>query len=363
MGKRGISLITLAVTLAIMMLITGAVVISGLNSIETARKSSFGIEIKNIQEVVDEYISKTGEDVPITKTIILDTTGLTPGVKDAQFSSEDISLNKLQLDVIDLFKLGIKDVKYGRGETDLDYYAISNITKKVYYPAGVRVGDEVYYTLTDELNQIIGKNDVLDTNRKSIVFEGGPSKWTNIAAQINVKVPEEYTGVSVTTTDDVSVPPTPTNVDEYNEYTLNTEYIKTVNYTVTVLYTDPNSVGSKTAVYKVNKIDAEGPVIDTGAIEQKYNIDSATNIATAYITNISATDGLSGIKSVKYVKGTVSSPVVLKDFFDQYGKDVANNKIQIEKGATSYTIYAEDNAGNVIAINVAIDEYIQSILW
>lgn len=362
MSKKGMSLVTLTVTLVILILIISTIVVSGISSVESAKKTSFGIEIKNIQEVVDEYRVKTGEAVPIIKTITLNTSGITSTVITEQFVGETIPANKLELNVIDLSKLGIKDIKYGRGETNLDYYAISTTTNKVYYPAGIKAGGKVYYTLTADLNKAIGKNDIAATTKNSVTFTSNTdiSKWTNTAVQVTIKVPEGYTVAEggITATNDVSI----YKEAENNVYTINKDNAIT-NYTITVSYTDtaPEPDVSKQAVYKVTKVDAAYPVIATPV--QKYNIDSGTNTATAYITGINVTDDASGVKEVKYIKGTVNSNVVLKDFFEQYGTNVTDNKIQIEKGATSYTIYAEDNAGNYVVINVAIMPYIQSILW
>lgn len=361
MDKRGMSLITLTVTIAILMLIASVVVVSGISSVESAKKTSFAIELKNIQEIVDEYISKTDEPIPIIKTITLNTSGVDSDVIIAQFSDEEIDANILKLDVIDLFKLGIKDIKYGKGETSLDYYAISNTTNKVYYPAGIKAGGKVFYTLTSELNKVLGRNDFSATTKKAVAFEGAPNKWTSTAVQIKVKIPEEYTVNSITATESVVISTSSliTNPDgtKYNLYTVNTTNI-IKNYTITVVYTDNST--EKTAIYKVSKVDGTSPSISNP--EQKHNIDTATNIATAYITGINVTDSESGVKTVKYIKGTLTDDVNLKEFFAQYG-EVLNNNIQIEQGATSYTIYAEDNSGNIKVINVAISDYIKSILW
>lgn len=375
MYKKGMSLITLAVTIAIILLITGTVVISGLSSLESAKKTSFGIEIKNIQEVTDEYILKTGESVPVIKTVNLNTAGLSSSVISAQFVyktvSEPITSNILQLNVIDLSKLGIKDTKYGKGETALDYYAISPTTNRVYYLAGIKAGGEVYYTLTDALNKTIGKNDLAGTNQKSVIFQPdkGINSWINSAVKVTVKVPEEYTIVSVVAVNTV-VPAntilisTMTNAGGYNQYTVNTSSL-IANYTITLTYSVTGVVGQKTAIYKITKVDGTLPTIATPTLA--YNIDSATNIATAYISGINVTDDSSGIKSIKYAKGTVAdytaNPAGVKQFFIDYGIDVLDNKIAIERGATSYSIYAEDNAGNIKVTNVTITAYIQSILY
>lgn len=360
LNNKGMTLITLAVTLAVIILITSTVVVSGLYSLESAKKTSFGIEIKNIQEVVDEYMLKTEDSVPIIKAITLSTIGLSENIKNEQFASETILSNTIILNVIDLKKLGIKNTKYGIGETELDYYAISPITNKVYYPSGIKAGGDVFYTLTNNLNKAIGKNEVGATTTKSVLFIPNltSNKWMNNAVTVIVKVPEEFAVSSITATESVLIS-TVAISDGYKVYNVNTSnLIKT--YSITVLYTVPGNAATKTALYNIDKVDSVAPSI--AAPTQVYNIDSATNIASAYITGIDVTDASSLVKTIKYIKGTVTSSVDLKVFFTEYGIELEDNKIEIEKGATSYTIYAEDNAGNYTVINVAITAYIQSIL-
>lgn len=367
MGKRGMSLITLAVTLAILVLITSTVVISGLSSMESAKKTTFGIEIKNIQDVVDEYILKTGDAVPVVKTISFDTSALSPDIIAKQFTYkaavEEITNNILRLDVVDLAKLGIKDIKYGKGETSLDYYTISTTTNRIYYPEGVKAKGEVYYTLTDDLNKIIDKNDIPGTEKKSVIFTADKTTndWVNSPVIVTVKVPDNYVVLenAVVVTNSVNVPANPTIVDGYKQYIINNTSNLITNYDITVKYQD--LAIDKTSIYKVTKVDGTAPAIATPT--QKSNIDKSTNIATAYINGITATDDISGVKSIKYIKGTVNSSVNIKDFFNEYGILVVDNKIQIEQGATSYSICAEDNAGNINAINVSINADIQSLLW
>ena len=359
MKKDGMALVTMAVMLVIIILITGTVVISGLSSIESAKKTSFGIEIKKVQEIVNEYVTNTGEQVPITKTLVLSTSAILAADITNQFTGETITANAITLDVIDIYKLGIKDTKYGRGENALDYYAVSPTTGKVFYPAGIKAADQTYYTLTSDLNKIIGKNDTAGTVKRSVIFKASKASnaWQSSAVVITVKVPNEYTAVSITTTNSVLVSAV-TVIGDYKVYTVNTSNL-IIAYTITVNYMDV--VTSKSAVYKVGKVDGVAPSIATPS--QVYSIDNTTNIATAYMTGIDATDALSGLKTVKYVKGTVTASVDLKSFFGEHGMLLVDNKIQIEKGATSYSIYAEDNAGNITVINTTVTAYIQSILW
>lgn len=362
-NKNGITLITLSVTLVVIIIIISTIVVSGLYSLENAEKTSFGVEIKNIQEASDDYRLSKDEDVPSIKTFNLSTASICADIKEKQFKDELITSDQLMLEVIDLPKIGIKDTKYGNGDNELDYYAISRETNKVYYLSGIKAGGKVFYTLTSELNQILFKKENASNINKSILFIPNmpKNKWTNKALTVIVKVPEEFTVQSITATEDVQVSDVIT-VDGYNVYNVNTSNL-VKKYIINLSYRVPDNTNTKTAIYKIEKIDSKVPSLQTST--QRYNVDSTTKIITAYITGIktdSSDDYQSPIKSLKYIKGTIDASVDLEKFFEEHGIDVKDEVIKIDEGATSYSIYAQDEAGNYVCKNILIEEDIQEML-
>ncbi|MNF09117.1 hypothetical protein D3C80_2096980 [compost metagenome] len=66
---------------------------------------------------------------------------------------------KVTLKQINLSKADIESVKRGAGKLgELDIYAVSETTKKVYYVQGYISDGKTYYTLNDELSKLIGIN-------------------------------------------------------------------------------------------------------------------------------------------------------------------------------------------------------------
>lgn len=166
-NKSGISLMVLLVSIIVIIILTTTVTLSAEEIITDVRKKQFAREIYEIQNVVDKYkfeyedypyIVNEGNRVQIEVSI--------EGYAD-QFSGEDIIDNKVNLYPINLSKAGIETLSRGTKKDldQLDVYAFSSKTGKVYYVKGYTLYDKVYFTLTDELKKSIGifKNELNDS--------------------------------------------------------------------------------------------------------------------------------------------------------------------------------------------------------
>lgn len=158
--KKGLSLIALVASLVIMFLLATTVIIS-FNSIETdTKKKEFGKEVFLVSQLVKDYkfMNSTyplNNDISVNLNDILD-------VSRSQFSSETgYSTNTIVLKEIDLKKANVSDIVRGTkkyGESDI--YLFSELTKKVYYLKGEKIGDTKYYTLTSDLYSLLNINEV-----------------------------------------------------------------------------------------------------------------------------------------------------------------------------------------------------------
>lgn len=158
--KKGVSAVTVVIIIVVMSLITSGVVITGSKILAKANLKQFASEMLQVKKSVEEYkIRKNGE---------LDFQEYTYRVgkydleKIEQFSGETFlnSCNDVTLSVIDLNKLDIENLKYGKGETPRyfynDLYYWSETTGKIYYGEGYRYSKTtVFYTLTDELMELV----------------------------------------------------------------------------------------------------------------------------------------------------------------------------------------------------------------
>ena len=173
--KKGISMIVLLITIAVFLILVTVVTISSNKILNNTKKKQFAREIYEVQNLVDKYKYEK-EEYPYT--ILDDNTNesisidITDEIKN-QFENEDITEdNKVVLYSIDLNKIGAENITRGiKKDNNLkDVYAFSNKTGIVYYIDGYKVGNNTYYTLTDELKKIIGygKDNSNETDSKII---------------------------------------------------------------------------------------------------------------------------------------------------------------------------------------------------
>ena len=173
--KKGISMIVLLITIAVFLILVTVVTISSNKILNNTKKKQFAREIYEVQNLVDKYKYEK-EEYPYT--ILDDNTNesisidITDEIKN-QFENENITEdNKVVLYSIDLNKIGAENITRGiKNNNNLnDIYAFSNKTGIVYYIDGYKVGNNTYYTLTDELKKIIGygKDNSNETDSKII---------------------------------------------------------------------------------------------------------------------------------------------------------------------------------------------------
>ena len=175
--KKGISMIVLLITIAVFLILVTVVTISSNKILNNTKKKQFAREIYEVQNLVDKYKYEK-EEYPYT--ILDDNTNesisidITDEIKN-QFENENITEdNKVVLYSIDLNKIGAENITRGiKKDNNLkDVYAFSNKTGIVYYIDGYKVGNNTYYTLTDELKGQIGYvKDTSNISNSKVISE------------------------------------------------------------------------------------------------------------------------------------------------------------------------------------------------
>lgn len=337
--KKGVSILSLAIAIIVMSILTGIVVISMNNSIGETEIKIFALELFNIQTAANEYYYEKG-NYPVGASVTLNLANV-PSSSLTQFSGETKTGNTISLKKINFSLIGIKGNKYGNNETTTDMYALSEATGRVYYLDGVENNEDTYYTLTDSLYTALEINNNLDNNVSSkdikkydVIFTPSSTTHTNQPIIVQVKVPKEATINSVTTTESKSVGAQ--NVSGvYKIVTVNeTSADKNGNYKIVVDYTYNNV--RKQAEYEVTTFDNTAPELATDVIVEN-------GIRTI---KLKATDNLSGIKTIKYAESKIAN----NSYFDYYGKAVIGGEIRLTE-ASEYTIYVQDKAGNYFMLS------------
>lgn len=332
--KRGIT-VSMAVTMILIIsLITTTITISVVHTVKNSKLRGFATELSLVQDTIKElsFTGSVNEYITRDVTLTLNNT--------EQFQGEDVVDNSVLLHVLDLSKMGITSSMYGTGKNDSekDYYALSTDTMKVYYIAGYDAGDKVYYTMTQELYNMLNGITKSSVNSNNIVFAANYIDWTNKPIKVTVRVPKAIDTSSVTvTTDNTNILKASafTLNGEYNELEVNTSNVES-NYTVTVTYSIDGT--QKTQTYAVTNFDNESPT----AIMGKLEMDSTGH----YVSRVCFADN-GRVKTLKYVDLPVEESVA-KEFFKTNGYVIKDSKIKSSSKDTKFTIYVEDYAGNFV---------------
>lgn len=329
---------SLVAAVTIIMILLTTVTISGINTAHNAKKIAFGAEIKMIQNAVDTYYEENNAIYPIkNKAYSISVINLSAKnkkiFKDNENDGQDI--DSVIVYAIDYDLIGIQNLTYGTlKELDKDTYVVSRKSGKVYYLKGLKIGNETYYTVTDDIDNLLSYNSEKNTvNSPVIKFEPSTTEWTNADVTINVKVPETCTVVSA-------------NYDSTDVKNKLTDGVKvSQNGTLTIAYTENSE--NKTARYIVSNIDKTPPTIDIN--EDMVNVE--TNDSVGYV-KISKEDTLSGIKCVKYDYGDLRETTA---YFKSTGISAKEDLIFVKNYNEPITIYVEDNAGNVTQKVISVD--------
>ena len=286
-NNKGISVIALVASVTIIILLLTTATLSGFNTSNNAKKISFGTEIYMIQTAVNSYYTKNGE-YPTNDNIIIKFDSDIP--KDFTDNNEKFnSSNEIIMYKIDYDLIDISSLKYGKQQNGIeDVYVVSKETGIVYYAMGYKIGNERYYTLTDEIKNILNYNNqknIIQSN--AIVFQPSTTNWTQ-SIKVDVKIPINYNVNYVKAGNDTI---TSSGTDKDNNYNIyNTQ--GSSNYDIIVNYIEPSNGETKTSKYSVTNVDNTPPTITLDS--KKIKIEKDDSIG--YIKVASKSDDKSGIK-------------------------------------------------------------------
>jgi len=255
--KKGVSLISLIVSIIIITIILGIIAATSFDSIDVVTINEFALEIYDIQTAVDEYKERK-EKYPVGDTYVLSMSKI-PSNSKAQFTDEQITSEAINFKKVDLSLLGINNNKLGLGKED-DIYVLSEQTGKVYYIQGVEFEELTYYTITDKILEILGitsgNKPSFGIKMEDVIFELSTEEYTKEPITVKVKIPAEASFTGVSSQNEISIVDLGTQGQE-NIRELNTTNSKTGNYYIKVWY-DYQGV-SKFVQYNVENYDDELP--------------------------------------------------------------------------------------------------------
>ena len=306
-----------------------------------------------IQTAVDAYYTKNNATFPVNGTVQLNIIDPTTFTK-SQFTTngDDISSNSIVLYEIDYDLIKIDSLKYGRKQNGInDVYVLSKNSGKVYYAKGLEIGGNIYYTLTEDINNLLSYNRNKNTvNSPIVLFEPSTTEWTSSDVTIRIKVPtiiESINSVKIINEDgSQTLLTSQSEEDGYYIY----QATPIGNYTAEVNYKlKASDLDTKVAKYSVTNVDKLAPSINVD-ITNKVKIDLDDYVG--YLRISSNFDNLSGVKTIKYDFGDYINSYTkdkIKTHFEVASIEAKDDAIFVKSGCDKITVYIEDNAGNFYA--------------
>jgi len=192
--KKGITAVTVAILVTLIVILTGTVTISSYNSLQNAKKIIFALELSNIQEELDRHMRDSIEsEYPITGSQYTFTVSTSSEKIAEQFDNETKnSDNEVTLYEFDLSAIGIDDTEYGNKKTEKDIYVLSKETGRVFYLQGIKFKDMTYYTLTQDLIDIKERNEKEEAEDNEEVEEDTYTIYTD-SANKTAPIPKGFT--------------------------------------------------------------------------------------------------------------------------------------------------------------------------
>lgn len=335
--KKGITILTLTVTILVLAIISGVVIYNSKVTLEKVNKNEFVVEILNIETAVNNYYSDFGK-YPVKNSISINILDFSEHEK-SQFLNETVTNDMVTLYEIDLALIGINKTIFGNDADALDKYVLSKETGKIYYLMGIEYEDDIYYTLHSNIySEYIDSNLNNDYKRvkiEDVEFYISELEQTNKAVNIVVALSSDATIDLISATNEVNVGNI-TVKNDIKQAKINTTNLA-LNYKVTVTYTINGQ--QKTVTYEVKNVDSVGPDIQTTAVQKS----GYTNL------EITVTDSGFGVDVIKYDMASISDNV----YFNNSGKVLTTNILKCTKSGT-YTIYAKDKVGNITLKKVSV---------
>ena len=348
--KRGISLVVLLVTIAVILIITSVTVVTGNNIFNNTKKVKFASEISYVEEIVNTYRLNNDGNFPSSKMIYLDSSKIKGNDLNEQFKDENIAedksilLYKIDFSMLNPHELTYTDINSDSGD---NIYCISLTTGRIYFVQGVKIAGKKYYTLTDDLKKSI--NYVEDNNvNDGIIF------LDDYKGNLKIKIPEKYAEINITSSNgEITV--TQDSINEYKIY--NVSY--TNESIITVSYEKDGK--SKELKYNVSEVSKDKPEFNISEIKTMVNSKTGKEEKYVKLENVP-----NNIKVIKYANQFLNESKVI-DYFQTGGIEIKKDDIIIIPNNSLYNIvvYIEDKHGNYNykkISNADVDSYIKSNL-
>lgn len=378
--KRGISLVILAITIVVMVILTGIIIAGINNAIFDVQRNDFIVELQTIENTIKEYNMLIGklpvkQDVEYTYAQIA---GKIIDAHDKDLLEVEVAINgdkESMFYVVDVDLLKIETRERGKLKDDTDVFVVAADTLTVYYLGGF----EIDGTNTFSLATLTIKNDIGDFPqyeeqeaeiKEQLVLTKNTNAWTN---EIKITVKNKLKD------------------NETLEYSIAGLDAKSLGTSNVITINAANMTDDEKEAFKTNKKVAVGRLLD-GSVKEKQvisveNLDVISpQLGDLEMLEADSTeynkikinyedDGGSGIKCLYYdyytKMVTLSSENVVESYYTDvinmgekelitYGRATNDGVVTLDKNIHSISVIAVDNANNVSGVKTytITEEYV-----
>ena len=385
-NKKGISLIVLVITIIVSLILVSIGVAATGNAIENANITEYIDNLNLVKDSVESYYISNGE-FPISDTYAYNQGEIISLVSESKNSQEvetfiyDLRQTEDYYDsdelgefyIIDLNKLGIEKSEIGNGvKSKLDIFVFSYPSMNIYYLEGMKLKNDVYYTLSKRLTYISNVSYSKDEADKSSgvdveIYDGvtitkSAAKWTN---DLKLSISGDNLSIRLAGSSTFHNLRTDTTVKTIEEF--NTKNALTSNFSATEI--SNFNVLSSSLRYIEIKNNNSGSIfkVDLSNYDNKapkINSCNITNNSEMSIVSYSLEDYDSGIKEIRYdyltkfddsgnIVDYYSGVNLDKNYMLTKAKKVrafggTNVSIKVPNNVNKIRVYVIDNAGNII---------------
>lgn len=197
MKNKGISLISMIITVLVMAILAAVMIPSGIGKINNAKLTTFNENIMTLKQESNAY-QLQNDDYPIKtdgsgNPVVYSISGNTSLVAEATKKGDQSDT----FYILDLDKENIDNKDIGVGKTIDDFYIVAKTSGNVYYAKGITIGNVTYYTKQNKGDGVVA---VVPTS--ALTYTPTPTAGpTSAPAYNNPKIPTGFSHVGTETWD------------------------------------------------------------------------------------------------------------------------------------------------------------------
>ena len=191
-SNRGITLVTLIITIVVIFIVAGTTVYTSLDRFEINRLQKMYNDIELLSNKVSSYYLKYN-GLPI-KEQYMPTLNFDKNVNDSGY------YYIIDLSAMDGISLNYGEEGFNKPNASADVYIINEVSHTIYYVKGIEVDGKMYYTIPKEENSI---NDTIPPTKPEIkIISGTMNSEGKYTSEVEVEIvpgKDNWSGIDKTT--------------------------------------------------------------------------------------------------------------------------------------------------------------------